>query len=76
MGSYKTVASRLADEALARCAKVLEERDREGEKRAIGEGLTGDASKEAEGGEEGEGGRRIGRREVLRGLSRTIAERG
>ena len=68
--SYKDVAGRLADEALGSCARVLEEREREGVRRAVGGG-------DDEGGGEGEegGAQAIGMREVLRGLSRVLDER-
>ncbi|KAL9098265.1 MAG: hypothetical protein Q9163_006049 [Psora crenata] len=57
--SYTDVAGHLADEALATCAKVLEERDREGIRRAHG-------------GEDRAGGQGTTMRDVLRGLSRVI----
>ena len=59
--SYKDVAGNLANDALANCADVLEERDRQSTTRAAGEGRDGEplvASGEM--------------RTVLRGLSRVI----
>jgi len=58
--SYTNAADRLAEEALGLTAQILEQRDREGVRRA-----------NAPSGEEEEG-RGVGTREVLRGLSRVI----
>ncbi|KAL9129420.1 MAG: hypothetical protein Q9217_002125 [Psora testacea] len=63
--SYTNVAGRLADEALGICAKLLDERDREGVRRA--NGGTDEQDDEEQGGK--------GMRDILRGLSRVIDER-